>query len=272
MHPTIGLPAGVIISSYVVALIAAVVVCHTIGPWWAHRLEGIEPRVTRRTLLLAGLGAFVGGRLHFVAIHWYIFAQKPWDVLRFWSGLHAGGAIVGTVVALAIALPRSGVPAWRLVDAIVPIVGIGIAIARFGCFLHGCCFGIPCALPWCVTFPRDSYVYQLHASLGLLSPGASRSAPVHPLQLYFAGAGLLVTATALAVRRRKRFDGEPTLVALLVYSASAAALEFLRGERTPRVFWGPLPQLEWVALAMTVATGAALVLATRAHQRRPAEE
>jgi hypothetical protein len=72
-----------------------------------------------------------------------------------------------------------------------------------------------------------------------------------------------VTATALAVRRRRRFDGEPTLVALLVYSVSAAALEFLRGERTARVFWGPLPQLEWVALAMTVATGAALVLATR---------
>jgi phosphatidylglycerol:prolipoprotein diacylglycerol transferase len=272
MHPTIGLSPGIVLPSYVVALTAAVVVCNTIGPWWAHRLEGIEPRVTRRTLLLVGLGAFIGGRLHFVAIHSFMFADKPWDVLRFWSGLHAGGAIVGAVAALAIVPLRSGVPAWRLADAIVPVAGIGIAIARLGCFLYGCCFGIPCALPWCVTFPRDSYVYQLHASLGLLSPGAARSAPVHPLQLYFAGAGLLVTATALAVRRRKRFDGEPTLVALLVFSASAAALEFLRGERTARVFWGPLPQLEWVALAMTVATGAALVLATRAHQRRPAEE
>jgi phosphatidylglycerol---prolipoprotein diacylglyceryl transferase len=272
MHPTIRLPPGVIIPSYVVALMAAVVACHMIGPRWAHRLEGIEPRMTRCTLLLAGLGAFVGGRLHFVAIHWDMFANKPWDALRFWSGLHAGGAIVGAVVALAIVLPRSDVPAWRLADAIVPVAGVGIAIARLGCFLQGCCFGIPCALPWCVTFPPDSYVYQLHASLGLLAPGASRSAPVHPLQLYFAGAGLLMTATALVVRRRKRFDGEPTLVALLVYSASAAALEFLRGERTPRVFWGPLPQLEWVALAMTVATGAALVLTTRAHQRRPAAE
>jgi len=42
-----------------------------------------------------------------------MFAHKPWDVLGFWSGLHAGGAIVGAVVALAIAPPRSGVPAWR---------------------------------------------------------------------------------------------------------------------------------------------------------------
>ena len=30
------------------------------------------------------------------------------------------------------------------------------------------------------------------------------------------------------------------------YSVAAAALEFLRGERTARVFWGPLPPLEWV--------------------------
>jgi hypothetical protein len=47
----------------------------------AHRLEGIEPRVTRRTLLVAGLGAFICYRLHFVASHWYMFAHKRWNVL-----------------------------------------------------------------------------------------------------------------------------------------------------------------------------------------------
>src|SRR4030095_12585965 len=127
MHPTMGLSPGVIIPSYVVALMAAVVVCHTIGPWWAHRLEGIEPRVTRRTLLLVGLGAFIGGCLPFASIPWFISAHKPWDVLRFWSGLHAGGAIVGGVVALAIVPPRSGVPAWRLAGAVRPGGGGGAA-------------------------------------------------------------------------------------------------------------------------------------------------
>src|SRR5262249_57471902 len=102
MHPTIGLPFGVIIPSYVVALMAAVVACHAIGPRWSHRLEGIEPRVTRRTLLLAGLGAFVGGRLHFVGIHWFMFAHKPWDVLRFWSGLHARRPLLLLVAPLPL--------------------------------------------------------------------------------------------------------------------------------------------------------------------------
>ena len=190
----------------------------------------------------------------------------------FWSGLHAGGAIVGAVVALAIALPRSGVPAWRLADAIVPVVGVGIAIARLGCFLHGCCFGIPCALPWCVTFPADSYVYQLHASLGLLPPGAARSAPVHPLQLYFAGAGApgdsdgAGGAASQAVRWRADAGGAPGV--LRVGGRTGVPARRPDGAR----LLGPLPQLEWVALAMTVATGAALVLATRAHQRRPAAE
>src|SRR5262245_27618161 len=117
-----------------------------------------------------------GGRLHFVAIHWYMFADKPWDVLRFWSGLHAGGAIVGAVVALAIVPPRSGVPAWRLADAVVPVAGVGIAIARLGCFLHGCCFGVPCALPWCVTFPRDSSISSTRPS-GCLPRGRPAAPP-----------------------------------------------------------------------------------------------
>jgi hypothetical protein len=68
-------------------------------------------------------------------------------------------------------------------------------------------------LPWCLAFPRDAFIFQVHRTAGLIPADATSSAPAHPLQLYFALAGLLVTSAALLVHPRKAYDGQPALVA-----------------------------------------------------------
>jgi phosphatidylglycerol:prolipoprotein diacylglycerol transferase len=158
-------------------------------------------------------------------------------------------------------------PLGKLADGLIPTIGIGIAIARLGCFLQGCCFGTVCTLPWCVSFPSSAYVYSFHVQEGLAAQGASHSAPVHALQLYFSAGGLLLTAVALWLLPRKRYDGQVALVALVVYGISAAALEFFRADAFPRAYWGPLPQLEWTALGITAVASVALFLAERSHRR-----
>jgi prolipoprotein diacylglyceryltransferase len=106
-------------------------------------------------------------------------------------------------------------------------------------------------------------------STGLLAPDAAHAAPVHPLELYFAAAGVLLTIVGLWLHRRKAYDGEVALVALLLFSASSAWLETFRGAIPQRVWWGPLPELEWLALAMTVSSFAALLAAELIQRRRP---
>jgi phosphatidylglycerol---prolipoprotein diacylglyceryl transferase len=176
-------------------------------------------------------------------------------------------------VAVAAAAPlvvrRDGVPVGKFADAIVPIAGMGIALARVGCFLHGCCFGTPCALPWCLAFPRGSESYQLQVDLGLIAPGTEHALPVHPLQLYFAAGGVLITLVGLWLQARKRYDGQVAIVALVLFSASAAWLEVFRADVPQRVYWGALPELEWVALAMTGASLVALAVAEGTHRRVP---
>jgi phosphatidylglycerol---prolipoprotein diacylglyceryl transferase len=202
-----------------------------------------------------------------VANYWSYYGAHPAAALRFWAGLHAGGAIAALVVAAPFVV--RGVPVARLGDALVPTVGIGIVLARVGCFLHGCCFGSVCMLPWCLSFPAGSPSHAHQAATGLLAPAAVHALPVHPLQLYFAATGLLIIVVGVCLHPRKRYDGQVALVALLFFSASAAALEPFRAEIPERVYWGPLPQLEWVALAMTAAAGAALAAAERAHRSAP---
>ena len=68
-----------------------------------------------------------------------------------------------------------------------------------------------------------------HASLGYISLSAPRSAPVEPLQLYFAAAGLLLFVAGQRWQRRRRFDGEVWIKCFLLYFGSSFFLELLRG-------------------------------------------
>jgi len=144
---------------------------------------------------------------------------------------------------------------------------VGVVLARLGCLLHGCCFGAPCTGPWCLRFPPTSAAFAVQRMHGLVPPDAAASLPLHPLQVYFALVGVSVTVLALWLQRRKQYDGQVALLGLLIFSLGSAGLEFLRGDDGLRVFWGPLPQLEWTALAMTVGAAVALVAAQRSHRR-----
>jgi phosphatidylglycerol:prolipoprotein diacylglycerol transferase len=262
------------IDSYQSAMLLAAVVAGALGWRAAARIEGIGRGRVLVAILLLGVAAFAGGRLHYVLTHPADFRARPFDVLALWGGgLHAPGAVAVLVLATPVVLGRLHVPLGKFADALAPSVGIGIAIARVGCLLAGCCFGAVCHWPWCPPFPRRSGVGDFQAALGLLPPQASHTLPVHVLPLYFAAAGLLVTLVAVGLRGRGGHDGEPALVALLVYSASAALLEPLRADHLGRVYWGPLPQLEWVAILMTIGSAAALAAVARAPRapraRRP---
>jgi phosphatidylglycerol---prolipoprotein diacylglyceryl transferase len=270
MHPTLlEVPSlGITLASYHACLLLAVIVCFAIGPRWVAALEGLDRRRVFRAMLLLGVAAFAGARFHFVLNQWASFAGHPVNALRIWSGgLHAGGGIVLLALAAPLALGWLGLPVGRFADGFVPTVGIGIAIARLGCFLHGCCFGSLCAWPWGVSFPRNTYIYAYHADLGVLPPGAEHTLPIHPLQLYFVAAGLMITVVALWLHPRKRYDGEVALVSLALFSISTALLEFLRADSQLDAYWGPLPRLMWVAWAMTAAALAAFAGAERAHRR-----
>lgn len=220
-------------------------------------------------LMVALLSAgFLGARSHFL-----LNSSRPYtDDLRDFlnlagGGLHAPGGVVAVFLVGSVLSRSVGLRSAALADAVAPSLGIAMALVRVGCLLNGCCFGTPCTFPWCIAFPRTSYVFLLHAGSGLVLPDASHSAPVHPLQLYFAAAALTVFGVGLWTRRRRRYEGQVALRSLSVFWATTAPLEFLRADYEGRVYWGPLPALTWSALALAAASLAWLLAAQWRHQR-----
>jgi phosphatidylglycerol:prolipoprotein diacylglycerol transferase len=175
--------------------------------------------------------AFLGGRLH------YLFLEEGYPFGTLWEDFPAvysgwgyrlpGGLLLGLVSApIVAALMR--LPFRTLADSAAPLMPVGLAIGRVGCFIFGCCFGYPSDLPWAISFPADSEVYWNHVHRGLIAHGASTSLPVHPLPLYMITAECTIAAALFWLRRRRLYVGEVGVAWVVLQSWSMAALEIFR--------------------------------------------
>jgi phosphatidylglycerol---prolipoprotein diacylglyceryl transferase len=265
---------GITVPAFGAMLAVAVLLTFWLVPRSVESIVGIERGRARYALLFVALAALVGGRLHFIANFPYVFAGRWPEALNPWfGGFHVGGGFVFGFLALVVAARRMGVPFGRLADGMLPPAGISVAVGRIGCFLQGCCIGAPCNLPWGVSYPPGSRVYEAQIGLGMIAPGAERSTVLHPLQLYFSAAALLASLAMYSVARRpRRYDGEVALIGFFLFWASTALLETLRAPWAATPLWGPFRQLHWTALVLTALCFLALVAAESAHYLRTARD
>jgi phosphatidylglycerol:prolipoprotein diacylglycerol transferase len=191
------------------------------GTWIAlveARRRGLDEDRLVTVILATLVASILGARALYVLEHLSEFRREWGSVLALWQGglTLYGGVILGTMVGLATAR-RLGMPMWTVADALTPSFAIGTAFGRVGCFLNGCCYGRPTRLPWGVVFPPDSFA-------GL----EFGNAPVHPSQLYFALAGLLLFALSWSLRRRFRVPGTLFWSFMIAFSLLRILLDFTR--------------------------------------------
>jgi prolipoprotein diacylglyceryltransferase len=117
------------------------------------------------------------------------------------------------------------------------------------------------------SYPAGSGVFGLQHEQHLIPPDATWSLPVQPLHLYFLAAGLAVTWLGYWLEPRKQYDGQVALLGLLLFSTSTAALELLRAADGSSPLWGPVPQLVWTGIGMSVASFVSLLIAQAVHTR-----
>lgn len=170
------------------------------------------------------------------------------------GGLRYPGGLLAVLISLPLvrALLPAGLSLAAYLDLAATGVPFAMALMRIGCLLQGCCFGVPSNLPWAVEFPPDSQVARLHATDGLVAPGAP-SLPVHPLQLYFGLASLVVGVVLVRLQRRRRPEGQIFLLFVLLHEGAKGSLEFLRGAALSQsVMHLRVASLTLAALAATV--------------------
>src|SRR5829696_1150001 len=175
------------------------------------------------------ISALVGAKLLLLIVDWRQFTSSPRDLLGLLrsGGVFYGGLIAAVVVAL-IYLRRHRMPLWTTTDVFAPGIALGHIVGRMGCLLAGCCFGRPTSVPWAITF-RDP--------AAAANVGTPLHVPLHPTQLYEAGAEVLILAFLLAFERRGRpFPGRTFWSYMFLYGISRFVIEFYRGDSRGMVF------------------------------------
>lgn len=261
MYPEIAV-LGVALRTHAVFLALAVASAATVATVRVFRAQRLALwRVLFGMALLAVL-VFAGGRAHYVYNRWDLgyFQDRPFEVLRIWDGLHAPGALAALLVSAPLLAWLFRLNLGRVADQLAPACLLGIVIARIGCFLNGCCYGVACSAGLCVSYPPGSQAHRLHLRSGLVGVG-DWSADVHAFQIYLV---LVCAGAAMAfwlVARRRRYDGQAALVAAAVYLGGATAVEAFRSGALPQAFgaWG-FTQLQVGGGALLLVVVAVLAL------------
>ncbi len=241
-----GLPS-LLVPDYVLLAVVAAILSGAIALRLARR-DGADLFHARRALALAYLGALVGGYL----FEWLRALPQAIADGHVWSIFHTGraayGGLLGSILAAGIYLVATKQPIGAFYDRVAIGCGISFALVRTGCFLAGCDYGRPTALPFGVRFPAGSSAAIDHAARGWIPAGAP-SLPVHPTELYEAGVGIAAALVALYVVRKRRQDGSAFLATVAVYAIGRFCVELLRGD-VERGSYAGLSTAQWVSIVL----------------------
>lgn len=265
MYPILLDFSGFTISSYAVVLAIAVVAAAAAA---VHEAELRNVRFSYLTAAGVLLGGLVGARAFWILqfSEW----TNLWRAAIVWApGMVLYGGVLGGVAALALMSRIQGQALLPMLDVAAPHTALGEGIARIGCFLAGCCWGAPCAVPWGVRFPAGSLAYGAQLEAGLTDASATHSLPVHPTQLYMA-VGLAIGYFMLrSILRRSHLNGLVLASYLAYYGALRFIVECFRGDST-RPFWGmTLSQAISVMLLLTGITAMVLLRRNRRASAAP---
>ncbi len=253
MHPILFEIAGFPVYTYGVLLAAA----YLLGLQFAlvrARARGLDPSRVMDLGIWIIISALVGAKLLLLIIEWDTFTRdgsELFTLLRS-GGVFYGGLIAAVTVALWY-LWHHRMPMWTVTDVFAPGIALGHVIGRLGCLFAGCCFGRTTSVPWAITF-HDEFAAQ--------NVGTPLNVPLHPTQLYEAGAELLILVFLLATERRGRpFPGRTFWGYMLLYGISRFVIEFYRGD--PRGMVGTLSTSQFLSILIVPLSLIMLFLLSR---------
>jgi phosphatidylglycerol:prolipoprotein diacylglycerol transferase len=208
------------------------------------------------------IAALLGAKFLLLFVNFGYFRSNPGEifVLLRSGGVFYGGLIGATLVAFWY-IRRHGLPLWTTCDMFAPGIALGHVVGRLGCLLAGCCYGKPTSVPWAITFTDPFAAANVGTPLNI---------PLHPTQIYEAGAELLILVFLLMTERRgRRFPGRTFWGYMFLYAVSRFAIEFYRGDERG-IIWGLSTSQSISLIIAPLSLVMLLLLRRRIEPRAPA--
>lgn len=230
---------------------------------------GASPAGVLDYALAAVGGGAVGARLYYFLPLWFRGKMTIGQLFSTWSdGSGFYGAFIGGALALAITARFKRMPLLATWDATMGTVPLGFGIGKLGCFLAGCCYGMPSSAG--LRFAPGSLCYNTQLAAGRIPRGAVASLPVVPIQLLDMLFGFaLFAALEVLMRRPSKRNGEVYAASAVGYSAYRFVIEFYRDDPDRHTFGASaLTDSQYTAIVVFVVAAACWAAL---RLRKPAE-
>ena len=217
MHPVLFEVGGVSIYSYgfMIALGAIAGVAYmTIQ---GKKEVGLTFDQANTLFLYIFLAAIVGGKvfLFFENASFYIDHPRKLFTGR---GFVFYGSFLFAIPTMLWFFKKNKLNTYKMLDVMAITTCLVHMFGRVGCFLAGCCYGLPTASIFGVTFTDPACQAE------------PKNVALHPTQLYEATYILLVMVVLLFLRARRKFYGQLFLLYLILYAVGRSVLEIFRGD------------------------------------------
>ncbi len=138
---------------------------------------------------------------------------------RLWETLGQGGIVFygglfGGILGVWIGCRIVGLRFLPVLDLCAPALALGHAFGRVGCLFAGCCYGMPCNLPFCFA----------------LSPAIEGGARLFPVQLFESACDLVLCLALVLYLRKQRLVPRAAGIFLMSYATYRFIFEFFRGD------------------------------------------
>lgn len=194
--------------------------------------HGIDSDLASDVGLGAMFGGVLGAKLYFIFDHWREFLVEPFAMFFSGSGLTWYGGLLGGVIGALLVARARRIPLMLLCDVASPILGVGYAIGRLGCFLNGDDYGRPSSVPWAMAFPKGTPATLVR---------------VHPTQLYEVAGGLLIFFLLDRLDRRPRPRGQLFGIYLILSGLARFGVEIYRTNEPAGL---GLTVAQWISLGL----------------------
>jgi phosphatidylglycerol---prolipoprotein diacylglyceryl transferase len=185
--------------------------------WQGKKQFGLTFDQSNNLFIMLVLAGIIGGKLFIIFEDPYLYLNQPKRLISG-SGFVFYGSLLLAIPIMIWYFKKIKIPVIGMLDVMAIVTCIVHGLGRIGCFMAGCCYGIPTDSFLGVTFTdTQCQAEPLNTAL-------------HPTQLYEA---ILIFTIMIALwlnQSRKKFDGQFFLLYLITYAFGRVVLEFFRGD------------------------------------------
>ncbi len=195
------------------------------------------------------ISGILGARIAFVLANIEYYLTNPISILFIWKGgLIFYGGFIGAAVGILLFAKKHQENTLALYDMAITSVPLAHILGRIGCLMNGCCYGTMYNGPLSVTYPYDSTIGHFQYKAHLITHLATRTLPVHAVQLYESTANLALYILMVWVYKHRKYNGSVTALYLLAYPFMRYWLECFRGDE--RMTWMGTSLAQWLSIGL----------------------